>query len=102
MSVLVFNVVLGIIVSYEGGQPDPEVTPWSKWTPCSDTCGQGLRSRSRTCDIPPNAENVGGCAAADLLDIVECNVTECPGWLVCVCLFVLYYTAHVRGNIKRH
>ena len=101
MSVLVFNVVLGIIVSYyEVGQPVSEVTPWSEWTPCSDTCGQGLKSRSRTCDIPPNAENVGECAAADLLQVEECNLGGCPGWLVCVCLFVLYYTGVISKGIR--
>ena len=35
--------------------------------------------RSRTCDIPPNAVNVGDCSDVPLLETRPCNLGECPG-----------------------
>lgn len=61
------------------GEPDePTITPWSEWTPCSKTCGPGLRARSRTCSIPDNAANVGDCREVDLLETESCNHGDCP------------------------
>ena len=56
---------------------------WSRWGYCSQSCGSGLRSRSRTCSDP--APQYGGqdCVGAKL-ETKECYLKVCPpidgGW----------------------
>ena len=46
---------------------------WSSWDTCTQTCGGGTLSRSRTCDDPGN-----GCDG-NTTDVRDCNTQECPG-----------------------
>lgn len=70
----------------------PKWTEWSKWTPCSVTCGGGQHSQSRECIIDKtycvgeklttsackcenNATTGEGANRTD-----SCNIFKCPGW----------------------
>ncbi|XP_070203270.1 thrombospondin-1-like [Littorina saxatilis] len=43
---------------------------WLQWGQCSVTCGQGERSRSRTCN-PPNVNEAGSCASTCVGDATQ-------------------------------
>ncbi|KAK7454681.1 hypothetical protein BaRGS_00039564, partial [Batillaria attramentaria] len=46
---------------------------WTDWGPCSVTCGEGTRTRTRTCDNPPPSN--GGADCVDLcIDLTSGNV----------------------------
>jgi len=47
------------------------LTPWGEWNPCSHSCGDGTRTRQRTC------EGADVCAG-DLTETEACNVQNCP------------------------
>jgi len=49
-----------------------EWQPWRTWSRCSKTCGNGARSRTRSCTNGP------GCIGLNE-DKEVCNVTKCPG-----------------------
>lgn len=51
-------------------QPDPDNGEWSSWTECSQTCGGGIRSRTRNCGLA----NSEGCSKEEQ----PCNRDECP------------------------
>ena len=56
---------------------------WSRWGYCSQTCGPGSRSRSRSCTEPPPQHGGRDCAGASL-ETKECSRRSCPpvdgGW----------------------
>ena len=52
-------------------------TTWSRWGYCSQTCGTGERSRSRTCTSPPPQNGGEQCAGASL-ETKECTRRTCP------------------------
>ncbi|XP_053389473.1 uncharacterized protein LOC128552459 [Mercenaria mercenaria] len=37
---------------YQNNQVDGGFSSWSKWSPCSNKCGNGIRSRKRSCNNP--------------------------------------------------
>ena len=47
---------------------------WSKWRPCSKTCGTG--TQTRTCTNPAPANGGAQCSGESSQD---CNPQECPG-----------------------
>lgn len=52
---------------------------WTDWSPCSVTCGQGKRSRSRTCSIEggdTNELDVEGCVGPSTTEEL-CNNPSC-------------------------
>ncbi|XP_060586718.1 coadhesin-like isoform X2 [Ruditapes philippinarum] len=51
-------------------------TPWSTWTSCDVTCGQGTHLRSRTCTNPVPAYNGLDCTG-DNLQSAECSKESC-------------------------
>lgn len=41
--------------------------PWSAWTPCSETCGAGTRTRYRVCNDPSPRYGAAFCEVIVLL-----------------------------------
>uniref|UniRef100_A0A8C9N9E0 Hemicentin-1 n=1 Tax=Serinus canaria TaxID=9135 RepID=A0A8C9N9E0_SERCA len=61
-------------------QPCPVDGSWSEWglwEECSRSCGQGNRTRSRTCSNPP-AQHGGEPCEGSALESVMCNLRPCP------------------------
>ena len=52
-------------------------SPWSRWGYCSQTCGQGSRSRSRTCTMPIPQNGGNDCVGANL-ETKDCKMKVCP------------------------
>ncbi|XP_019616495.1 PREDICTED: sushi, von Willebrand factor type A, EGF and pentraxin domain-containing protein 1-like [Branchiostoma belcheri] len=53
---------------------------WTDWTPCSATCGNGTRQRSRQCNNPPPEENGNDCIG-HFTESGTCSVQSCPSCL---------------------
>ncbi|KAL9986875.1 hypothetical protein ACROYT_G001084 [Oculina patagonica] len=52
---------------------------WSKYSPCSATCGGGVQYRQRTCTSPPPSNGGEGCLGSAKGKWKICNSqTECP------------------------
>merc|ERR1711970_923500 len=52
-------------------------TDWSSWGECSEPCGEGMRSKTRTCTNPA-PEHGGNPCDGDKMVTEECNVHACP------------------------
>ncbi|XP_065925067.1 A disintegrin and metalloproteinase with thrombospondin motifs adt-1-like [Magallana gigas] len=53
-----------------------ELTLWTPWSTCSVTCGKGIQSRSRRCDLKDDEKHLCGYEEKDER---ECNTNiECP------------------------
>ncbi|XP_068682721.1 uncharacterized protein [Montipora foliosa] len=48
-------------------------SPWQPWSLCSTTCGNGARTRMRTC---VSSVGGGGCSGSDM-EKERCNLAEC-------------------------
>ncbi|XP_034531212.1 hemicentin-1 [Notolabrus celidotus] len=62
------------------GKPCPVEGNWSEWTlweECSRTCGQGNRTRVRTCSNPP-AQHGGRLCEGKAVEVIMCSVRPCP------------------------
>lgn len=62
----------------DGGWAD-----WSTWSTCSRTCGDGIQTRSRTCDNPlPSIQ--GNYCQGNSYQVETCSLRNCPetngGW----------------------
>ncbi|GAA6099393.1 hemicentin-1 isoform X2 [Tachysurus ichikawai] len=61
-------------------KPCPVNGQWSDWTPweeCSRTCGQGNRTRVRTCSKPP-AQHGGRACEGRVVEVIMCSIRPCP------------------------
>jgi hypothetical protein len=54
---------------------DCEVSEWSEFSACSASCGEGVKTRTRTVIVPPQAN---GAACPPLEETVACNIAPCP------------------------
>ncbi|XP_053542916.1 hemicentin-1 isoform X1 [Ictalurus punctatus] len=62
------------------GKPCPVDGQWSEWTEweeCSRTCGQGNRTRVRTCSKPP-AQHGGRACEGRAVEVIMCSIRPCP------------------------
>lgn len=57
---------------------DGNWSEWSVWEECSRTCGQGNRTRVRTCSDPP-AQYGGRLCEGAAVEVIMCSVRPCPG-----------------------
>ena len=51
---------------------------WGAWETCSVTCGQGEKTRNRTCDNP-TPSNGGQPCDGNSTDMASCSLSSCPG-----------------------
>ncbi|XP_071607415.1 hemicentin-1 isoform X1 [Heliangelus exortis] len=61
-------------------KPCPVDGNWSEWAPweeCSKSCGQGNRTRTRTCSNP-SAQHGGKPCDGSAVESVMCNIRPCP------------------------
>ncbi|WAR08197.1 HMCN1-like protein [Mya arenaria] len=72
--------VLGFILGNNGTQVDGAWSFWSSWGQCDVTCGNGTRSRVRTCDNPAPAHG-GNVCPGDRDQTITCIVNQCPDLL---------------------
>ncbi|XP_068809627.1 hemicentin-1 isoform X4 [Struthio camelus] len=56
---------------------DGNWSEWGLWEECSKSCGQGNRTRTRTCSNPP-AQRGGKPCDGSAVDSVMCNIRPCP------------------------
>ncbi|NXJ63832.1 HMCN1 protein, partial [Rostratula benghalensis] len=56
---------------------DGSWSEWGLWEECSKSCGQGNRTRTRTCSNPP-AQHSGKPCDGSAVDSVMCNIRPCP------------------------
>lgn len=52
-------------------------TPWSNWTDCSESCGNGTKYRERSCSAPAPEHGGKDCSGPDN-QVQECFVRHCP------------------------
>ena len=55
---------------------DCKLSPWTTWSPCSNTCSRGTSSRKRS--VIQKEQN-GGMACPRLHETNDCNKPQCPG-----------------------
>ncbi|XP_067156720.1 hemicentin-1 [Apteryx mantelli] len=56
---------------------DGSWSEWGLWEECSKSCGQGNRTRTRTCSDPP-AQHGGKPCEGSAVESVMCNIRPCP------------------------
>ena len=59
---------------------------YKPWGTCSVTCGQGEKTRTRTCDSPAPA-NGGQACVGNASETGSCIEADCPGMNLCAILF---------------
>ncbi|RXN06313.1 hemicentin-1 [Labeo rohita] len=62
------------------GKPCPvdgNWSEWSSWEECSRTCGQGNRTRVRTCSNP-SAQHGGRACEGKAVEAIMCSIRPCP------------------------
>ncbi|XP_011694985.1 PREDICTED: spondin-1 isoform X3 [Wasmannia auropunctata] len=55
---------------------DCKVTPWSRWSRCSATCGESLRTRVRSVMVKPKGAWAKLCPT--LVEFKNCHKVDCP------------------------
>ena len=57
---------------------DGNWSEWDEWGSCSEACGTGSQTRSRSCDNPAPIHGGSDCDGIDV-DEQSCNEEPCPG-----------------------
>ena len=72
---------------------------WSSWvnSTCSVTCGNGIQSRSRTCDSPIPSGGGKYCEGSDE-ETLECSLIDCPG----ICSYGILKYIYISYMSKFH
>ncbi|KAM6456551.1 hemicentin-1 isoform 2-T2 [Liasis olivaceus] len=56
---------------------DGSWSEWGSWEECSKTCGQGNKTRTRSCSNPP-AQHRGRPCEGNAMESIVCNIRPCP------------------------
>lgn len=55
-----------------------QYSAWSGWSECSNTCGDGISFRTRSCDSPEPANGGRQCSGM-AKETKPCRIQDCPG-----------------------
>ncbi|XP_028518403.1 mucin-like protein, partial [Exaiptasia diaphana] len=72
------GVVLCAYIAWLGLDVDGKSSKWSKWTPCSLSCGGGTRFRVRSQTNPASANGGQKCTGGYKVENQTCNSQPCP------------------------
>ncbi|CAJ0917991.1 unnamed protein product [Ranitomeya imitator] len=56
---------------------DGSWSDWSPWEECSKTCGNGKKTRTRSCHVPPG-QGGGKSCLGKAVDTIVCSTEPCP------------------------
>ncbi|XP_022795633.1 uncharacterized protein LOC111334203 [Stylophora pistillata] len=56
---------------------DGKYTEWSEFSPCTVSCGLGVKTRNRTCTNPPPKHGGSSCEGSSI-DVEDCFLRDCP------------------------
>lgn len=63
-------------ISFVAAQVDGNWGPWSTFSACSKTCGEGSQSKFRLCNSPAPSNGGAGCSG-DQVVVSTCNDQDC-------------------------
>lgn len=67
-------------------------TEWNNWSPCSVSCGKGIKTRQRFCTNPEPAYGGVGCGhLGSAEETLECYDVNCPSRCYCCWLTAVVY-----------
>lgn len=61
------------------GDNDIGFTSWSGWTRCSNSCGRGIQTRTRSCISNFNSEGIDRTCLGPKVQTRRCRIRRCPG-----------------------
>ena len=64
---------------------------WGAWSRCSETCGKGSHTRTRTCTSPPPSAGGKDCSSLGPdKETEECDAGGCPGMITRTTKIILF------------
>ena len=64
---------------------------WGAWSRCSETCGKGSHTRTRTCTSPPPSAGGKDCSSLGPdKETGECDAGGCPGMITRTTKIILF------------
>ena len=80
--------------NYPSFSVDGGLSQWGKWGECSQTCGNGTRSRSRSCTSPPPLNGGRECQGTTM-DVSPCyNDEPCGNINFCDKTWIFLFLIH--------
>ena len=77
---------------------DGSWTSWGSWASCSETCGGGVQSRTRSCSNP--APQYGGANCVGMSSSTQrCNTQNCPSKLSFILCKKIFIKMHINFNL---
>ena len=74
---------------------DGSWTSWASWASCSETCGGGVQSRTRSCSNP--APQYGGANCVGMSSSTQqCNTQNCPSTFSFINCKKMFIIKHIR------
>ena len=70
---------------------------YGDWGVCSQTCGGGTQSRTRTCSNP-NPQHGGADCGNDHTETRECNTQDCPSKVIDLIWVLGNFTNEKEGS----
>jgi hypothetical protein len=71
LEIYLCSILIIVLLELNGGW-----SAWSTWSTCSVSCGDGFKTRSRSCTNPEPGINGKHCVG-DNMQVVTCNKEDC-------------------------